>query len=273
MARSKHRKKKKKTGGRPGQSKGLLTPQKYIQTRARKLPFHKCYVNDSWVDQGMAVVFISRMQPSDKITFGIYMVDTFCLGLKNTYCQMNQEIDFIEDEYIPERAYKDMEYAECTPEFAQSIIYGGINYAKDLGFKPHKDFRLSKFVLDDAQNMELMDLEFGRDGMPTYINGPFEDETFVVNTLNKTVGEDNYDVVYLDENGQMISDDEEEAYGNTGEEGGFDMEDLTNQFKKMLEDQGITEEDMKKMQEEMAKADKAEDEALVEETADKKRND
>jgi hypothetical protein len=84
----------------------------------------------------------------------------------------------------------------CPPENACRIIFGAIEYARRLGFKPQKDFALSRFVLEGLSETDYdFELEFGFEGKPFYIAGPHDDFMAIIETLKKNVGEGNFDFI------------------------------------------------------------------------------
>ncbi len=185
----KRNKKKKSSGGAPVK----LTPQKYIQTRARKLPFYKCFVNEDWEEGGMAVIVVSRQQGGEKLVVGLYLVDTWCLGLKDTHFQFRMDNYEFDNEFLSHiYTTRGLNFEEISTEFAQNLIYGAIEYAEDLGFSPHKDFKLTEYILDPADSIEVMDIEFGKDGVPHYTSGPNDNVEKIMATLIKNVGEGNF---------------------------------------------------------------------------------
>ena len=84
---------------------------------------------------------------------------------------------------------------ECTYEIAHNIIYGAIAYAEDLGFSPHSDFKIASYILEeDDDEIELIEFEFGREGKPCFVSGPYDNVQKIVNTLDRSVGNGNYDL-------------------------------------------------------------------------------
>ena len=170
-----------------------LSPFNYIKTKARSLPWGKCYINDNWKLSGMATIMMSRMMAgSDKHIVGIYLIDTFCLGLKNSGFRFSIDGDAyqeLRDEYF---ALYDTESEEAHPILLQNIIYGAIEYAEDLGFQPHKSFDQTEYILDPADKIGYIDLEFGKDGKPLYVQGPHDNKIAIIKKLNRVVGPDNY---------------------------------------------------------------------------------
>ncbi len=187
---AKKRKKKKSSGATPPK----LTPQKYIQTRARKLPFYKCLVSENWEESGMAVVMIARQQGGEKLVVGMYLLDTWCLGLKDTHYQFRMDNFEFENEFLPKMyTNRDIEPEEVSANYAQNLIYRAIEYAEDLGFAPHKDFKLTERILDPADSLEEIEFEFGKDGMPHYMAGPHDNFEKILHTLARNLGMDNFE--------------------------------------------------------------------------------
>ena len=188
MAKSKSRKKKKK---RPQIIK--IKPANYIRKKGRSLPIKECYVNDNWEEFGLAVVCIIREKPNGKYIAGFYMTDTFCLGLKNTgfvYDISNFELEqVLAQQYTGDQ----MQRKKIQENLAHNIVYGAIEYAEDLGFSPHKDFRTTEYLLKDVDEVKYIELEFGKDGKPLFVGFPSDNVDRILTTLNKTVGEGNYD--------------------------------------------------------------------------------
>ena len=169
----------------------MLRPKQKLR-QARRYPIHECLINPSWQEQGLATILISRRQPDDHLAFGVFLVDIFCLGLKNTFAN----VDFSESRYVSEvvgRVYEQKESAPCDRDLAHQIIYGAIAYARQFGFKPNRDFKLSQHLLDAPESIRPSDIEFGRGGKPLFICGPDDNVQKILHQLQATAGEGQYD--------------------------------------------------------------------------------
>lgn len=161
---------------------------------AKNNPLHECLIDKEWKDRGLAQILLSRRQPDKKMIIGMYLVDIYCLGLKETFCNAN--ISMEEYQRLKLAIFKETSLVPCPPEKARRIIFGAIEYAGRLGFKPQKDFALSRFVLEGLSETDYdFELEFGREGKPFYIAGPHDDFMTIIETLNKNVGEGNFDFI------------------------------------------------------------------------------
>jgi hypothetical protein len=69
-----------------------------------------------------------------------------------------------------------------------NIIYGGIEYAEDLGFEPHKDFKVTEFLLPPVEEVPFLPIEFGQQGRPYFYAGPHDNIPKIKAILDKSVG-------------------------------------------------------------------------------------
>ncbi len=171
-----------------------ISPKKYIISKARNLPFHECLIDEDWQEKGLASIVISKKMPSGNYIIAIFLVDVFCLGVKNTGYRFNfLEIEYEEfiEEWKNNQNMVDINIAEI-----HNIIYGAIDYASDLGFQPHVDFNITEHFLNpDYIDDGIDEIEFNKDGKPLFVEGPDDNATEIINTLRKNIGEENYDFI------------------------------------------------------------------------------
>lgn len=188
------------------------SPESYIKSRARNLPIYKCYINENWAESGFATILISRKHVNGNFTFSVYLVDVYCLGVKDTFYNFNVYTEFNE---LRDRFKEEQELVESEYVLVHNIIYGAVEYAEDLGFKPHKDFEVSQYLLEeDDDRIELIDIEFGLNGKPAVLPGKEKHPANIISTLDRTVGKGNYTIF----KGEYSDED-------SGEDSDFDNED------------------------------------------------
>ena len=196
----------KNTGGKVIQ---MLSPENYIRKKARSLPIHECTINSHWEESGLANISIARRHTNGNITSCFYLIDLLCLGVKDTHYIFNsspneyrEQLDAIKEK----TTLRHVKYA-----LVHNIILAGIEYAEEFGFAPHKDYTsITQFMLEeDSDDIELMEIECGKDGKPAYVRGPFDSDTKmkqIISRLEKTAGKDNY--MIIDEDEEFEDDDE-----------------------------------------------------------------
>jgi hypothetical protein len=192
----------------------MLSPENYIRTKARTLPIYECLVNNGWSKEGIANIIISRKHTNGNVTVCLYLVDLFCLGVKDTHYIFNISMEEYQD-VVSESQYT--EPITISYDLAHSIIYEALEFAEDFGFKPHKDFTsTTQFMLEeDNDDIEFFDIECGKNGKPLYLSEPNDNQqkiNSVIKQLEKTAGIGNfkyYSAEFYDEFNQDEEEDEE----------------------------------------------------------------
>lgn len=177
------------------------TDRQYLTSgMARRLPVAECWINPDWQQKGLVTIVLARQHKNGCYTFGSFLVDTFCLGLKQTMVFINA----VPADYHSDRAHLFTSQQRALIDYfvAHNIIYGAIAYAEELGFKPHKDWALTQYLLEpDDDAIDLIELEFGKNGRPFYIGGPYDKPQEVLQKLKKAVGPNGFDyLAYIREN-------------------------------------------------------------------------
>jgi len=192
----------------------MLSPENYIRKKVRTLPIYECLVRSDWEETKMTTVLVARNHTNGNITVCSYLVDLFCLGVKDSMYLFNVPVQQYQE--FKEKVNGEMEMTEVDYTLAHNIVYAGIEFAEEFGFKPHKDYEsVTKYMLEeDTEDIELIEIECGNDGRPYYIRGPFEDDAKarkIIAQLEKNAGPGNYDFVDgFDEFDDDDFDDDEE---------------------------------------------------------------
>lgn len=210
----------------------MLSPENYIRTKARALPIYECLVNPEWKEGGFANIIVARSHTNGNITLCIYLIDLYCLGVKDSYYKFN----ILRDEYLD--ILHSSQITEPIPisyTLVHNIIYAGLEHAEELGFKPHKDFTsITRFMLEeDTEDVELIEIECGRDGKPLYVSGPFDDErkkNAVIKQLEKTVGVGNFDYITSSSDDEFDREKEDDEDWEKDDFDGFTFEDKKKLF-------------------------------------------
>ncbi|MCT7983410.1 DNA-binding response regulator [Laspinema sp. A4] len=154
---------------------------------------------------GFAIVTVTRSPGFNRYITCNYLVDYWCLGVKDA--SGPRKYNRSEYERIINLYYDSLiggsERISLTE--AQAIVWGAVEYAEKLGFKPHADFEKAKKYLGEWDRE--VEIEFGDNGKPLYHSGPYDNPTSIINTLNKSVGEGNYHyIVGLNPDNEEFSD-------------------------------------------------------------------
>jgi hypothetical protein len=139
---------------------------------------------------GIAIVLVARAGRHDRVTTCVYLVDTFCLGVKNVTGPME-----LRDRDLP--TFVRMHFSvfpwpalRAPIELAQHLVLGAVAFSAELGCTPHPDFEGARGHLGELR--EPCAITFGRAGRPLYIAGPKDDPIAVMQTLLETLGSDGF---------------------------------------------------------------------------------
>ena len=141
---------------------------------------------------GLVAVLVARgpRRAGGDVSVGGYLVDTYCLGVKDALPPRRMS-----ERRLPAFVRQYFGGYDAPPvvapiELARHLVWGGVEYARGLGFEPHPDLRRAAGHLGPLT--EPCAIGFGCDGRPTYVQGPFDDPVRVMRTLERTVGRDTY---------------------------------------------------------------------------------
>jgi hypothetical protein len=165
---------------------------------ATHFPIHEALVPAKLFELGIGNLVFSRSLPNGRIALGRFLLDVFCLGVKNAFVAI-----VARDEYtrrltrwsISERLQP------MPPACFRKLVEGGVAYAHDLGFSPHEDYAVASQIFGELESAVCPTrFEYGHGGKPFYISGPHETATQVraiVEQLERRFGTGNFDYLVL----------------------------------------------------------------------------
>ena len=162
--------------------------------KAAQFPvLHARATQELW-SKGLGWVLFSRLFPDGRVAFAMFLVDRYCLGVKNISCEIGMRTDY--ERNIVKQMNSKFEVVELTPATARKFIEGAVAYAADLGFAPHADYAKVKAIFGDIDPADSSEtLEYGDKGKPFFIAGPNEGPARcrqILSILNHRCGEGGY---------------------------------------------------------------------------------
>ena len=152
------------------------------------------YAASDLFETGLGEVVVCRFKNDGRVEAGIFLVDVFCLGVKNAFFTV-----FPSEEAFREAVLvHSLAEAEARPgSWGRKLIEEAVNYAKSLGISPHSDYKKGAKVFGGIQAGECdEEFVFGREGRPLFIQGPDDDPATcerIHTALRIRLGEDGYD--------------------------------------------------------------------------------
>lgn len=158
-------------------------------------PLGPAYVSDDWDEDAalprLVSVVVTRTVPRHLLIGALVLLDRTCLGVKNamlfppqTELELEQRIRHIGEAIGSLR--------QVPPLVAQSAVYHAIDYARALGFAPHRDFPEAIFGPRPAV---LVDTPLCRREKPYYVSGPDDDAPRIIARLANALGPKGFDLL------------------------------------------------------------------------------
>jgi hypothetical protein len=170
-----------------------------ILRHAATLPTGPSFITADWQVTAhpprLVTIVVTRRSPAEIVIPTVVLVDRTCLGVKNAFVAKP----------LPERdisvfvgrvgAAHDGGTVPCDLLVAQSVVFNAIDYARSLGFAPHRDF---PEALVGPRPVALLDTPLSRPERPFYMSGPRDPVKAVLTQLEARVGAGNFDFVVGD---------------------------------------------------------------------------
>jgi len=136
-------------------------------------PILHSFMSDTIWDQGLGYVILSRTLPSGQVAYANFMLDVFCLGVKDAM------FDIVTPEHyravVLEGISQRFNLQRIEPAAARKLVEGGVEYAASFGLEPHPDYAKAKRIFGDIDPTQCEEeFEYGKDGQPFYIQGPYD---------------------------------------------------------------------------------------------------
>jgi len=162
---------------------------------------HCCYLKALW-EVGIGNVLISRQLSSGNVAFVVFLVDAYCLGVKDLFLNILPRAVY--DKKIYDHLLGRGPVQHVKPEYIRKLVEDAVEYARALDLPPHADYRVGKLIFGDISAAACPEhFEFGKNGKPFFFAGPHDHAARcreIIHTLNRVCGPDGFHfAVPLDE--------------------------------------------------------------------------
>jgi hypothetical protein len=195
--------------------------------RVAAAPILHCYTTQTLWDTGIAQVLVSRELVGGQVAFAAFLVDRYCLGVKDAFCGFMARAEYFEK--LHERVAATGDVVTLKPAAARKLVEGAVEYAKNLGLSPHGDYDRARNIFGDIDPAASdREFEFGKDGKPFFVAGPHDSPgrcQSIIGILSQRCGPGNFDYLMhvpagsledheLLDLAQAFDNDEEEDMGD-----------------------------------------------------------
>lgn len=173
-----------------GRMANLFTDEQY--------PIYDAASSQQIFKTGMGSVLLSRVINSQKIAFGVFLLDAYCLGVKNAFYKEDTRIKYSK---FKQQMYENDPMEEIAPSYARKLIEECVRYAQEIGLPPHKDYQKAKRIFGNIDSGDCPAIfTFGKDGKPFFISGPKDTQQRcreIIEILERKCGSGNYDYIMV----------------------------------------------------------------------------
>lgn len=177
-------------------------------------------------ESGLGHVAISRSLPKDRVAVAVFLVDRYCLGVKNCFGRLCVRAEY---DSLCKELDKKFEMEDHSPADVRKLVESAVEYARKLGFEPHADYhRLKPFFGDIDPQESSAEFEFGSEGKPLFISGPNDGPERcrrIISMLQDCCGPDGFHYIMGGPAAQMLrtlGEDDEEVDDDSDDDDDFD---------------------------------------------------
>ena len=162
-------------------------------------PIKACVVADRLFADGIGWVVLGRNLPSGLVGASFFLVDVWCLGVKDAFFRVMSQHKFEEQMNASSR---DQMLVDIDASLARKLLHDSVAYAGSFGLAPSEGFIEAEAIFGDIP-MAMQTFPFGKDGKPFYVSGPNDSPARIrriVDTLVQHVGPGGFDYLAHVEN-------------------------------------------------------------------------
>jgi hypothetical protein len=159
---------------------------------AATAPDFACLAAEGLFDIGIGWVVAVRHLPSGSVGVSIFLVDVWCLGIKDAFFRVTSRREL--EEHMS-RMSGEYPLRPIDPSVARKLLHDAASYAASLGLPPSENFANVELIFGDTPLAEET-FSFGKDGKPFYVSGPNDTparQRRIMDTLAKHAGPKRFD--------------------------------------------------------------------------------
>jgi hypothetical protein len=135
-----------------------------------KYPIYQCLIPQGLFVTGFGTTLIARKIGENEVIVGGFLLDAYCLGVRSAFLRSMQVFEY--NSSIASM-HKHENFGLAEPALVRALVEQCVEYAGNLGFKPHSDYEETKYIFGDIDPNECTEtFTFGKDGKPRFVAGP-----------------------------------------------------------------------------------------------------
>lgn len=162
--------------------------------QAAQFPVLHSQVADNLWELGIGQVLLSRQMSNGQVAFASFLVDVFCLGVKDVFTRVSSHGEYAD---FCAAIHEQFDLRNVPAAHARKLVEGSVAFADQCGLAPHPEYAKAHLLFGDIDPDECKEpFIFGRDGKPFFVQGPRDSQQRVrsiISVLKYTCGIGNFD--------------------------------------------------------------------------------
>jgi hypothetical protein len=150
---------------------------------AARSPVRTCVMAERLFADGIGWVVLARTLPSGQVAASFFLVDVWCLGVKDAFFVVLPPLMF---EQRMVESSRNQPVVEIDPSVARKLLHDAAAYAGSFGLAPSTGFAEAEALFGDIP-VATKTFPFGKDGKPFFMSGPNDSRTRIRNILDTLV--------------------------------------------------------------------------------------
>jgi hypothetical protein len=146
--------------------------------------------------EGIGWVVLARTLPSGQVGASFFLVDVWCLGVKDAFFVVLPPLKF---EQRMSESSRNQPVVNTDPSVARKLLHDAAAYAGSFGLAPSRGFAEAEALFGDIP-VATKTFPFGKDGKPFFMSGPNDSRARIRNildTLVKYAGPGGFDYIAM----------------------------------------------------------------------------
>jgi hypothetical protein len=162
---------------------------------AAGFPVLHSWISDTTETEGIGTVILSRELPDGRVAVATFLVDRYCLGVKDAFAMILGRATY--NEKYARGLRSRMPMRDAPPADVRKLVEDAAAYARSLGIAPHPDYPKVALLFGPVDAAEsTAQFEFGKDGKPFFVAGPHDSPERcrqILSILSNTCGPGRFD--------------------------------------------------------------------------------
>ncbi len=173
-------------------------------------PIHACVVNRNWREAGEATILMAREVAAGHVSMAAFLVDIWAMGLKDAWGRT----DIPASKFDESVARLDEQLEKCSLNLgtARHLVYGGIQLARDLGFRLPRRYERWTALLGTLPEGESPDMSIFLCGGKIRLICSYQDlkARIIGTTPEKFLNRPDVEFIMGDDDFTLVDDDDDE---------------------------------------------------------------